>query len=369
MFKFLFVLMLPLVMHAQSLIFPGPGAVAGGGSGGLGFSRSITIDHMKVPNTDQTNFAVLVSGTYTYLKTEGNGGKVHNTNGYDVVFGTTSNCSSRLKWEVETWAASTGIVNYWVKNATLSHTVDTVLYICYGNTSIVTDQSDPVNTWNSNYKLVTHLKDGVTLSVVDSTGLNGCTNHSATATAGQIDGAGAFVGASNLYVDCGTAVSPTTAVTLDAWNTFAVSISADQTIISKGYDGSVLQWELFSTTSDGGTTNYYAAKMYSGGYHGVQATTPSSAAALHHVVGTFAGGVWKIYTDGTLNNSVTDTGPPSSTAGILLGSREPTVNPLTGKVDEARVMDTAVSADWVATEYANESSPSTFYTVGSENVL
>src|SRR5947209_8066968 len=34
---------------------------------GYTYRRSITIDHTRVPNTDQSNFPVLISGTYSYL--------------------------------------------------------------------------------------------------------------------------------------------------------------------------------------------------------------------------------------------------------------------------------------------------------------
>ena len=47
-------------------------------------SRAITIDHTKVPNTDQSNFPVLISGTNSYLATTSNGGYVTNANGYDM---------------------------------------------------------------------------------------------------------------------------------------------------------------------------------------------------------------------------------------------------------------------------------------------
>ena len=42
----------------------------------LVYQRMIVIDHTKVPNTDQGDFPVLISGTYSYLATAGNGGKV-----------------------------------------------------------------------------------------------------------------------------------------------------------------------------------------------------------------------------------------------------------------------------------------------------
>ena len=50
---------------------------------GYTYSRSITINHNKVPNTDQSNFPLLISGTYPYLATVANGGRVRNSNGYD----------------------------------------------------------------------------------------------------------------------------------------------------------------------------------------------------------------------------------------------------------------------------------------------
>jgi hypothetical protein len=54
--------------------------------GGYAYRRTITIDHTKAPNTNQSNFAVLISGTYSYLGTVSTGGNVQNANGYDVIF-------------------------------------------------------------------------------------------------------------------------------------------------------------------------------------------------------------------------------------------------------------------------------------------
>jgi hypothetical protein len=38
-----------------------------------------------------------------------------------------------------------------------------------------------------------------------------------------------------------------------------------------------------------------------------------------------------------------------------------------GSLDEVRVSNAVRSADWIATEYNNQSSPATFYTLGSES--
>ena len=34
------------------------------------FHRALVIDHSRVPNTDQSNFPVLVLGTYSFLRTQ-----------------------------------------------------------------------------------------------------------------------------------------------------------------------------------------------------------------------------------------------------------------------------------------------------------
>lgn len=96
---------------------------------GYAYRRTITIDHAKVVNSAQTNFPLLVSGTYSYLATPANGGNVQNANGYDVIFTSDSGCTTKLDHEVETYNATTGAVNYWVRLPSLSNTTDTTLYL------------------------------------------------------------------------------------------------------------------------------------------------------------------------------------------------------------------------------------------------
>ncbi len=83
-----------------------------GGTNGYTYRRSISIDHTRVPNTDQSNFPLLISGTYSYLATAAHGGNVQNANGYDVVFTSDSGCATNLNHEVESYNATTGAVNY-----------------------------------------------------------------------------------------------------------------------------------------------------------------------------------------------------------------------------------------------------------------
>ncbi len=70
--------------------------------------RAVTIDHTKVPNTDQINFPVLISGTFPYLATVANGGNIQNANGYDIVFTSDADGTTKLDYEVESYNPVTG---------------------------------------------------------------------------------------------------------------------------------------------------------------------------------------------------------------------------------------------------------------------
>lgn len=84
------------------------------------YRRTITIDHTRIPNTDQANFPVLISGTYSYLATTANGGDVTSANGYDILFTSDANGMNLLPFEQESYNPSTGAMNYWVKVPTVS---------------------------------------------------------------------------------------------------------------------------------------------------------------------------------------------------------------------------------------------------------
>src|SRR5687768_9845668 len=65
---------------------------------GYSYRRTITIDRTKVPNTDQTNFPMLITGTFSYLATAANGGNVQNSSGFDIIFTSDAAGSTLLSW-------------------------------------------------------------------------------------------------------------------------------------------------------------------------------------------------------------------------------------------------------------------------------
>lgn len=327
-----------------------------GSNSGFLYYRTITIDHTKVPNTDQTDFPILISGTYSYLATILNGGKVTDSNGYDIGFYSDPALTTKLSWEREKYDPTTGEIIYWVKIPSLSSSANTTIYMGYGNSSITTDQSDPTNVWDSSFKGVWHLPDGTTLGALDSTSnsLNG-TISGATATTGQIDGGANFVSSSNQYIDTGNNTLGATNVTIDLW-AYSDNFTQNGILVNKGTVNT--QWLMFFEGS-------YLNLRGGGSTNSLTTSNPSNS-NWHHVVGTITGTTGTIYVDGTqvatgTVDAVTDT---SNT--IQMG-RFNSGYYFDGKLDEIRISNAVRSADWISTEYNNQSSPSTFYSIGYEN--
>jgi hypothetical protein len=179
-------------------LFPCSPLAAQGWSNGYAFRRTITVDHTQVPNTDQANFPVLVSGTFPDLATTTHGGAVTSANGYDILFTSDANGTNPLPFERESYNSATGAIIYWVQIPSVSHATNATFYLFYGNSAITTDQTNKTGVWDADYAAVWHLPDGTSLNANDSTSnANNGTISSAAATAGQIDGAASLADIGN----------------------------------------------------------------------------------------------------------------------------------------------------------------------------
>jgi hypothetical protein len=325
---------------------------------GYNFRRTITIDHTKVPNTDQTNFPVLISGTYTFLKTTGAGGDVQNANGFDVIFTSDSAGSTKLNWETVSYAGPTGVVEYWVKVGTVSHTSDTVFYLFYGNAAVSTDQSNRTASWDANTQGVYHLPDGTTLTMNDSTAnaRNGSGSTSPAAIAGQVDG-GADNGSSNRIL-CGANgnfdFGNNGSFTLSLW----VKTTQTGTKVAVGNIGTSNYWLGISSGK---------ASMNAG-----NAATESSATvsdgSWHLLSGVHdgPGQLTKVYVDGVERASAPTTANGDTGSQLALGAFGTSAGfNWVGQYDEGHISNAVRSADWLRSEFNNQSNPATFYAVGS----
>src|SRR5690349_11623711 len=88
--------------------------------------------------------------------------------------------------------------------------------------------------------------------------------------------------------------------------------------------------------------------------------------AMHYFVWTFDGTAAKLYVDGvakTVTTAGADSGYARPDGGLTLGK---TYAAESGILDEARISDVVRSADWIATEYNNQGTPGTFYSMGAQ---
>lgn len=345
--------------------------VAQNAFGAFGYYRSITIDHTKCGASDSTNFAVLISSTNATLKSVANGGHVQSGSGYDIRPYSDSALTTALTFELGSYDAAAGTVLMWVKVPTVSHSVDTVIYLAYGNASLTTDGSS-ASTWDANFLAVYHLGNGITLSVADSTGANNLTNSGLTAVSGgQIDG-GAGVGppaGGPLYAINSAAVN-TANCTIAAWVNANAVAGGRLFGFAEGNNGTVAEKSLY--ISNGGKPSAYG---YDGAQRNVNGATTVTTGVWHYMVVTWDSTNEIIYFDGASDGTTAcgATFAGYTNPNLVLGGTDGGGGAgdgsnvqLDGSLDEVRVSNTARSADWILTSYNTQKNPGTFYTLGSE---
>ena len=366
--------------NSTSLINPSSISYTVNGATGYQHYVPITVtSNTSIASGTQSNFPMLVSSTFSQWKSVGNGGHIQNLatapNGgqepADLIYSLSSSCTSPLNFETESYNSSTGALVDWVNVPTMQ--AGQIIYVCYGNSSVTTDQSNPSSTWNSNYVGVWHLPNGTTLSANNSvSGVAGTINGPVAATTGQIDGGGQWGG------------HTTDAITTDVTTNNiqrSYSIWTYETGYGGGNLGRIFDKRVSSAqteqlyTSSAATTLGYTRNWTSAG---VEWDIPvPSFNAWHYVVVTYddssASNVPTFYVDGVAQTitATVDT-PPSGTPitdtdNYVLGNRaNDYARNWGGSLDEFRIANTILPASWVKTEYDNQSAPGTFYTMGSE---
>ncbi len=342
-------------------------------SGASYYCRTVTIDHTKVPST-QSSFVVTVSGTYSYLATVANGGKVTSSSGYDIVAYSTTDCSgTKAAFTRPYWSATTGALQLRVLLTSVSSSSDTTFSIRYGDSTITTDQTDAA-TALAGFTSVYSLSNGSTLSGADEKGTNnGSMTGSPTATTGKVDGAANLVAASSQYIDVGTNASLdiTGAMTIGAWIYLASSPASGvgYQIFSKdgSSGGRAYTFEVNNTTPGGLKNRFYV----NGSSSLTLGSTVLSTGTWYHLVAVYIpDGTCTVYLNGASDGTAT-CGPSinTATASARIGSRAYSgfEEYFDGKIDEVFLIGgSGKAASWVQTKYNNENDPASFYTVGAE---
>lgn len=342
---------------------------------GYRFRKKITIDHTKV-STDLSYFPTLIK-----ILNDASVGANALSTGFDLRF-TSYDGTTLLDYERESFVIAGGVANafIWVKIPALSSTSDTVIYMYYGKADAV-DGQNTHGVWDdggsNNFKMVQHMNQdpsGTAPQMLDSTqyannGTSRGTMTSGDLVTGQIDGATDFDGVDD-YVDAGNG----SGLNLDDSFTVEIWFKLNPNSLWRG---------VFSKRNGGGGNPGYGLYFDSSShpYMAIDDGTFSpniyvidkryDDASWYHLVGVRSkGGTLKIYINGVEKGSTADTtvGSITNSTNALIGSGL-NVRKFPGQIDEVRISNTARSASWIATEYANQSSPVTFCEVGTTETL
>ncbi len=352
------------------------------------YYAKITVQNSKVAETD-AGFAVPINGTYDGtggepdLRTVGNGGHIQNTDATggasgaytvpaDLTFRTTADLTvagASLDFEIEKYDAATGEIVAWVQSGVIVDT-DVDIYMVYGNADVTTSQENVAGTWDADFKAVWHLAEAsATTNVEDSKATYDGTKKAASEpiqSAGKIGYGQDFDGNDYVWLvaDAFTGSDFASGLTFEAWVNVDTLGGSNQNIID--LEGRVVL--NIALTSD-----LINMGIYDGAWQYAISNAAISTGTWYHLVGTWNATTILLYIDGVLQ-TITDTATGttldavSRTSGIGAYATGPS-SFVYGLIDEARISNTARSADYVTTAYNSQSSPSTFYSMGAEQSL
>lgn len=331
-----------------------------------GYSKyiEVTIDNTKV-SADLTDFPVYVdlsdlnlagADIFDTCRTDGGDIRVTKSDGITEL--------AREVVAIDT-TAKTGELH--IKyTGTLSSSVDTVIRIYYNGVdteplSTATYGSEAV--W-SDYEVILHLQDG---AGTDSTG-NG---YDATFTDSPSSGIGKLGSGISLngtsQYGSGSLSLSSTSYSVSEWIK-ATSLSARQTVFNMRQSGGL---EIDGTGIEAGPANAGAntLAMDNNAWWAQAVDNTLAAGSFYHIAAEVTGLTTsdrKLYANGvdvTANQATTLTS--SSAIDYIIGKRA-TSQFFGGIIDEVRVKAGSLASTWRATEYNNQDSPSTFYSVSAE---
>jgi len=323
---------------------------------------TITIDHTKVPG-DLTDYVGLIvpdgSAGYSALYAlclEG-GGDIRLFKSDD----TTELAREIVSFSV---SAETGEIHYRYAG-TLSSSVDTDIHVYADGSSSEPSASATYGSeavW-PDYKGVYHFAEGTGTTLKDSTGnFNGTLSNSALwDTDTKIGSASLDFSAGDFYASL-CELNIVSDITIQHW-------------LKQGTRTGDRHWGIFQASPrqrflcDDNTTGYRPQEERSGTtFHDLLWSNPTTWVMLHTVSEKNAH--LRLYTDGSLEQQESNENSDWDFNGLnfvvgALNNGGNFVDYSASKHNTFRVRLTALSANWITTEYNNQNSPSTFYSVAA----
>ena len=335
------------------------------------YKKTLTIQGSQITGGPHSNFPVLISHTDPDLSTASS--KVTSASGYDIIFA--DDTGSLLDFQLEKYDGATGEYVGWVKIPTITNGTDVDIHMLYGKSSITTDQSTTA-TWDSNFTGVYHLNNN-DLTNAESPGTNDGTNNLTTNnTASKIAGGRSSVPGTG-HVRVGTTGMSNSSGTVElwglgnSWTTTPQYFYGHTTIPAFGNRIQIYVDDAGGNLDIGLGSSHFLAT-------GIATLTTGT---WYHIALTWNSGNYAAYVNGALaaSGNYSNLTTLNTTADLMNnGNTSSTIESLNGDQDEARISNTARSANWIATSYNSQNQPiltfgsasaGDFYAVATEDDL
>ena len=334
---------------------------------GYQYGKQITVNASEVVGPSSlTDFPMMVrfmgAGADLDLRSIANGGHVESATGYDIIFTSDQAGANVLDHQIESYNAATGEYVAWVRIPTLSNSVQTNIFMYYGNCSISSDPSTS-NVWNSDYDAVYFLHDN--FNDATSNGNTGTNNGSSDLSPALIADGQSF--GVNDYIQIPSASISSGQGTVSIW-AYASSFSGTEQYMyghTSNPSGFSDRIQLYTDDGAGGLD------LGLGNNHNLQqGIYTMNTGEWYHIVLTWNGTTCFVYVNGNLEHSENYGGLNTLESyldigndGRATGSRNEGWD---GDLDHARLSDEVFDANWIRTEYNNQREGSSFYSVGAE---
>lgn len=362
------------------------------------YRAAITIDHTKVA-ANQTNFPVALvwtgaagSSNFPSDPLDSDGSYPAKSDGSDLRFATDIYGANEIPFDIVQWTPNNNPASaraeIHCKPASLSSTVDTVIYAFWGNASAsayaVGDTYGRNNVWTNGHIWVAHCNESAGSTMTDSTGGKDATYQSALPsrqTTGPMKSSQRFSYVANswAYIRAYAALGLPSSADLTCMAVMVRNSSNVYQGIFVKNDGDAspgnLQWEWYASDQP---TSGRESQVFRGNFGGTykvssDTTGTTSAVNFNHLAVVYNHTNVKNYIDaseetilttgGDLDNSTYD----SCEIGNWNGN--PGSDQLRADVDELRISNTARSSTWITTEKNNWLAPNTFASAGATQII
>ncbi|MEX1188601.1 MAG: DUF2341 domain-containing protein [Bacteroidia bacterium] len=328
------------------------------------FRKKINIDASQIAFEETLgDFPIMVALTDADLKSAPNGGKVLSESGADIRF-TKDDGVTLLDYEIETYNPQTGYLLAWVKMDSISSKNAKPIYLYFSNKFAAIESSSAA--WNKTYKAVWHLKGALSSKIPNA-------NQFAKIATIEDDKEVYIASEKNSSqfpcLNTPEDVDITGDLSISAW--VLLSGKKEQTIVSNqsGFNGGYrlainkdrrIEFEIRNEKSEpAAVASKEGIQLERENWYYITAVYSDDADSM------------SVFVNGGFDKGLkTNISLAGSTEPLQIG-REPNrkIYYFDGLVDEVRISNITRSPYWIATEYANQSSPNTFLKIGGTEAI